>query len=434
MQGGTQDERYNLSFIVQNSVQINKPIIAVSIAYRLSAWGFLQSKEVTDSGNTNMGLRDQRLALYWIQENIAAFGGDPTKVTIWGESAGAGSVGWHITAYNGRDDGLFRAGIMESGNPVPYQSYWTNELYQPLYDDVVKKVGCKGANDSLKCLRKVSYDELDKALNTSKAEDWQPIVDGDFVARWASLQLADGDFVKVPVLDGANTDEGTAFGPTGVHDVSDFVHDATYTNGKGISRKFAPEILDAYPNKPSYWIPPVAEIGDVIYPNSYGKQYRRSAAYFGDMVMIANRRGTCETWAANGIPAYCYRFNTIPAGVDWETGVTHFQEVAFVFDNTEGLGYNKEHGTINPFQDKPKSYKQLAKLMSCSWASFIYDMDPNGFDTRHASAADWPTYSMDNPQNIVFDANVTSLAYTEPDTFRKEGIKWILDHASDYHR
>lgn len=72
-----------MSFIVQNSVQIEKPIIAVSIAYRLSAWGFLQSKEVTDSGNTNMGLRDQRLALYWLQENIAAFGGDPTKVTIW---------------------------------------------------------------------------------------------------------------------------------------------------------------------------------------------------------------------------------------------------------------------------------------------------------------------------------------------------------------
>ena len=113
--GGTRDERYNLSFIVDNSVQIGKPIIGVSIAYRLTAWGFLQSSEVSGSGNTNIGLRDQRLALHWLQENIHAFGGDRSKVTIWGESAGAGSVGWHITAYNGRDDGLFRAGIMESG-------------------------------------------------------------------------------------------------------------------------------------------------------------------------------------------------------------------------------------------------------------------------------------------------------------------------------
>ena len=148
--------------------------------------------------------------------------------------------------------------------------------------------------------------------------------------------------------------------------------------------------------------------------------------------MIANRRGACETWAANGVPAYCYRFNTIPAGIPWETGVTHFQEVAFVFDNTNGYGYNAEHGTINPFHDKSRSYYELAKLMSCSWASFIYDQDPNGFKGRHASADAWPMYSLDDPQVIVWDANQTSLGYAEPDTFRKEGIQWILDHAKDY--
>lgn len=79
--GGTSDKRYNLSFIVQNSVEIDKPIIGVSIGYRLAAWGFLSSLQVQGSGNTNLGLRDQRLGLHWIQENIAAFGGDPSKVT-----------------------------------------------------------------------------------------------------------------------------------------------------------------------------------------------------------------------------------------------------------------------------------------------------------------------------------------------------------------
>jgi carboxylesterase type B len=80
--GGTRDLRYNLSFIVDNSVKIGRPIIGVSIAYRLNAWGFLQSQEVSGSGQTNMGLRDQRLALHWLQENIGAFGGDPSKVVI----------------------------------------------------------------------------------------------------------------------------------------------------------------------------------------------------------------------------------------------------------------------------------------------------------------------------------------------------------------
>lgn len=74
--GGSADRRYNLSFIVENSVALGKPIIGVSINYRLTAWGFLASQEVTNSGNTNLGLRDQRLALHWLQENIGAFNGE----------------------------------------------------------------------------------------------------------------------------------------------------------------------------------------------------------------------------------------------------------------------------------------------------------------------------------------------------------------------
>jgi carboxylesterase type B len=75
VEGGGVDQRYNLSFMVQNSVSIGKPIIGVSINYRLSTWGFLFSREMTGSGNTNLGLRDQRLALHYLQENIAGFGG-----------------------------------------------------------------------------------------------------------------------------------------------------------------------------------------------------------------------------------------------------------------------------------------------------------------------------------------------------------------------
>jgi carboxylesterase type B len=61
--------------MVKNAVAMGMPIITVSINYRLSTWGFLHSKEIVASGNTNMGLRDQRLALHWVKENIAAFGG-----------------------------------------------------------------------------------------------------------------------------------------------------------------------------------------------------------------------------------------------------------------------------------------------------------------------------------------------------------------------
>ena len=79
--GGSADNRYNLSFIVQESAKAGSPVVGVSINYRLSAWGFLYGKEVQESGQTMLGFRDQRLALHWVQENIEAFGGDPSKVS-----------------------------------------------------------------------------------------------------------------------------------------------------------------------------------------------------------------------------------------------------------------------------------------------------------------------------------------------------------------
>jgi carboxylesterase type B len=86
--GGTADQRYNASFIIQKSVAMQQPLIVISLQYRLSAWGFLGGSEALAAGATNLGYRDQRLALHWIHENIATFGGDPTKVTLWERAQG----------------------------------------------------------------------------------------------------------------------------------------------------------------------------------------------------------------------------------------------------------------------------------------------------------------------------------------------------------
>lgn len=99
--GGSADRRYNLSFIVENSVEMGTPMIGVSLNYRLSAFGFLHGSQALAAGIANNGFRDQRLALRWVNENIAAFGGDPAKVTIWGESSGAESVNAQVMAYGG---------------------------------------------------------------------------------------------------------------------------------------------------------------------------------------------------------------------------------------------------------------------------------------------------------------------------------------------
>ncbi|CAH1099298.1 unnamed protein product [Psylliodes chrysocephalus] len=93
---------------------IDKKIVVVTVNYRLGPLGFLS----TDDGvvPANLGLKDQNLALKWVQQNIASFGGDPSKVTISGQSAGAASVGYHVL--NKKSQGLFRAAIMQSGSPL----------------------------------------------------------------------------------------------------------------------------------------------------------------------------------------------------------------------------------------------------------------------------------------------------------------------------
>lgn len=322
---------------------------------------------------------------------------------------------------------------MESGNPVNYSPYRDAGFYQPSYDTIVNQTGCNTEIDTLDCLRHVPYAKLNAVLNQTQfttITPFNPIIDGDFIQKFTSLQLAAGDFVHVPIIDGANTDEGTAFGPQGINTTAEF---RSYLTGganpatiAALPSFFAEELLTAYPPSLSTaGIPPISEIGSGAYSGPSGAEYRRTAAYAGDEVFIANRRLTCQTWAGAGLPAYCYRFNAIPAGVPAYVGVTHFQEVAFVFNNVNGLGY-----AVDPFMGKPASYSALSKLMSCSWASFVSDLDPNAFRDGKTGAmiagmADmWPRYGVGAmARNIVWDANVTS--YAEVDDFRSEGIDLI---------
>ncbi|KAL4979354.1 Alpha/Beta hydrolase protein [Aspergillus desertorum] len=416
--GGGGDQRYNLSFIVEQSVKIGKPIIGASINYRLSLWGFLHSNEVVGEGITNLGLRDQRLALHWVQENIAAFGGDPRKVTIFGESAGAASVGFQLTAYGGRDDKVFRAAILQSGNPIFYGAENGTQRSQTSFEAIVSQVGCSDAWDRIECLRRVPFPTLN-ATYDSISGSFAPTIDGDFIRTYGSQQLRNGQFVKVPIITGANSDEGASMSPTGINSTEDFK--ATLSSFLPVS--FQDAILEAYPDDLSVNV--VASLGDQRPASPYGAQFRRSASFWGDYYFIASRRETAKTWAGHGIPAYAYRFNAIPAGVPPEVGVGHYKEIGFVFNNLEGVGYRPD---IRPFEGKGQNYVDLADLMSSTWASFIHDLDPNNFTGRDTGIPSWPRYDVLEPRDFVFDANLTS--YPEDDTYRAEGIALINDHAA----
>ncbi|TVY64421.1 Lipase 1 [Fusarium oxysporum f. sp. cubense] len=411
VEGSAIDQRYNLSFIVHQSEAIGKPIIGISLNYRLGALGFLNSDEVAKTGNTNLGFKDQRLALHWVQENIPAFGGDPEQVTIWGESAGAFSVGAHLTAFGGRDDRLFRGAIMDSGNPVFYLPVFPAQYFQPSYEALLRMTGCNNSADGLQCLRQVPIAELSK-----------------------------GKFVHVPILIGTNTDEGTYFAskdPTPKNISSDAEFISYLQDNQHLPTPFIQEVLRAYPDVPSEGIPGVPTLPASHRPGyPYGSQWWRLAAYCGDSVIIANKRWTSQIWSSAGLDVYSYRFNIVPASIPGVFGASHVQEIPFAFYNHNGIGYNKENmspwnGTKQPFEDKGADYAEAARLMSSFWVSFVHDQDPNSFERGGCSIDNrsvplWPTYTKGgkNGTNFVFSSAFEF--YLEPDNFRFNAINQLM--------
>ncbi|ETN45761.1 uncharacterized protein HMPREF1541_09594 [Cyphellophora europaea CBS 101466] len=429
-QGGAPDQRYNLSFIVERSVELGHPIMAASINYRVSVWGFLGSSEVAESGNSNFGLRDQRLGLHWIQENIEAFGGDPSKVTIWGQSAGAASAGYHLLAFDGRDDGLFRNAIMQSGGPLSLDDQ--SRSTQAVYDNLTIVAGCGDATDTLACLRSAPFEVVNDIVNRTSARGvWTPRIDGDLIARHSSEQLADGSFVHVPIMIGATADEGTPYAPRNINSTEDFRQWLTGT--ERIPEAFADELVTEYPNNPLLPLS-LANLPVDFTPNSsYGAEYRRVVTYVGDALFHAGRRHSARVWAENNLTSYSYYFNAIPAWGSQMDGAAHLAEIPFVMYSLEGVGWEPER--VAPFEGKPESYTRLAELVSGDWISFVSEGDPNAWEGREEyDVPDWPVYGDQEGEklNFVYDANVTS--FVEEDNYRLEAIDLIISAMDVYDR
>ncbi|KAJ3916723.1 Alpha/Beta hydrolase protein [Lentinula edodes] len=197
--------------------QANNEVVAVIIQYRLGLFGFLAGKNVKENGDLNAGLLDQHLALQWVNEHISKFGGDPEKVTIWGESAGAGSVLQHVVAQDGQTSPpLFRAAITSS-TFLPSQYPFDDAVPEALYTEVVSQSNCSSASDTLNCLRAadlnvlmtVNTDIQDAAFSGTFA--FVPVIDGNFITQRPTIALKEGKINGRAFLAITNTNEGNDF-------------------------------------------------------------------------------------------------------------------------------------------------------------------------------------------------------------------------------
>lgn len=193
------------------------PMIFVSFEYRLGPFGFLGGSQVHDDGALNAGLLDQRAALKWLQRYIGHFGGDSTKVTIWGQSAGAGSTMFHLIANGGDNEGLFRAAMGDSPS-LNFMPTFDEEYDEDIFTQYAGFAGCGGrGSNTLRCLRSASANTLAMASSrvlaarTSTLFVFAPISDGSFIRERPVEAFKAGHFTRVPVLFGSNSDEGAGW-------------------------------------------------------------------------------------------------------------------------------------------------------------------------------------------------------------------------------
>lgn len=423
---------YNLTYLVQRSVEIGKPIVATSINYRKGGWGMMYSVEIQGSGNTNLALRDMRKGLAWVQENIGAFGGNKDSVTIWGESAGSFAVGQLLLSYGGRTDNLFHRSIQESGSAA---TAWYNgsDWYQPIYNKIVQQTNCTDWPDTLECLRTIPYETISPFLDSSKVggPGFYPTVDGDVIPNYPTEMLHSGRFAHVPHLYGTNSDEGTDNAPPGVINTDQDLYDYLLgSTGYDFPPSVVSEILRFYPDDPALGIP--LNTGNERFPEQ-GYQFKRAAAIIGDVFYHAPRLDDAR-WYSKYDDTYIYRFNTRPflnatnatytdlvGGLaPAYKGVQHFSEVAFVFANPQFVG---------PWPE----YQALSDQMSAQWINFISGGDPNGVNLPV-----WPRYSQGGDgkgRNLVLQAQGLGYngSYVEEDTWRLEGREFLTKWARRRH-
>lgn len=364
-------------------------VIVVTLNYRLGPLGFFAHPGLAAAGQSvgNQGLLDQNFALRWVHDNISVFGGDPSNVTIFGESAGSSDVCHHVASP--LSAGLFKQAISESGGCTTlFGSAVPPEQAQPGVQALAKALGCDLEPDSLLCLRGKPIDAIMAAATQpdptsgdfQQAFAYPIVVDGasGFLPKTARAIFDAGEMNKVPYLLGSNSDEGTLF----IQGISGPTDEASYQ--KQLSDRygtFAPRVAAVYPSA------------------NFGGDFRKAlAAVIGDSGLICGTHDSARRAAAGGLSVYMYNFN-VPWTVGFGLlGVAHASEISHVFDL--------------PFMADATSQK-VADAMNDYWANFAKTGDPNS----STAPAVWPRFTpdaADNDKRLQLDPQFQTL-----DNFRK---------------
>lgn len=356
-------------------------VVVVTINYRLGPLGFLAhpalSEENAKGSSGNYGLLDQVEALKWVQRNIAQFGGDAGRVTVFGESAGGISV--CDLMVSPLSEGLFQRAISESGPytvlSFPSGSIRDMDTAEDTGERFATALGCEGAGDVAAAMRDKSVDDLLQASDEMKSPltgslKFGPVIDGWVLADDPATLFAAGKQHAVPLLVGTNADEGTIFAPKVT--LAEYRALVAFVYGTSATEVFA------------------------MFPASNDQEAQESLVrLITELGFAAQARFAAACVANTGESSYLYQFTqVVESPLAQGLGSFHGLEIPYVFGNLDTFG---RFGLTPSETDLA-----LSRAMMGYWTSFAKNGKPQA-----AGEVAWPAYQASTDQSLELGKTIT---------------------------
>ncbi|HLZ71990.1 MAG TPA: carboxylesterase/lipase family protein [Dehalococcoidia bacterium] len=356
----------------------NGDVVVVTINYRLGLLGFLHLAELggeSFASTGNLGILDQVAALRWVHENIAAFGGDPDNVTVFGESAGGMSVGTLLGTPSAK--GLFHKAILQSGAAHNVRGA---EAATQIAREALKTLEVEARN--VAALRELSVEQIlagQAKLAISSAASGgglfaQPVVDGTALPRQPLAAVASGSAAGVPLLIGTNLDEMKLFSALdpGMGTEDGFRKRGAAQAGEATFVKLADAYAAGRPNE---------------------SKVEAWTHLLSDRVFRIPAVRLAETQEKQGAPVWMYRFDYQSPALDGKLGACHALEIPFVWNNLNAPG-------STTFTGERPDRQPLADRMQAAWIAFARGGNPNA-----AGLPSWPAYESGSRATLIFDVD-----------------------------
>ncbi|MFF0636057.1 carboxylesterase/lipase family protein [Nocardia sp. NPDC004151] len=356
-------------------------VVLVSVGYRLGIEGFLHLDDAPD----NRGVLDWIAALAWVRANIAAFGGDPAKVTIAGQSAGGGAVWALLNTPSAK--GLFRAGISESGAVTQPNDRATALAMSALF---TKRTGLPATAAALRDLSRSGLQDLEDKLRMPGPDSTAatllglaPWADGTLIPATSAEVLKSGADQDIPLMLGFTAHEFNAAPLTGERPP---VTDTTLPAALGALGFDASRAADWH----------------LAYPGLSADQLAGQAQ--SDAVIRMPSYRVAEMRAGHGQPTWLYEFTWTSNASEFQGMSFHCLDVPFAFDLLKAQGVTAVTGEHPP--------QALADAMHRAWVAFISDADPG---------ADWPRYTLDRRETMIW----SDAPHVQSDPFAAQRPVWL---------